>query len=135
MHPEDEFLANNISLQSKFLQLICKDKSNLEIDIYSKDNSEIKISGIDLLCLHTPGHTPGSCCYQLVNSKEKKLYSGDTLFQNSIGRTDLWKGNHEQLIDSIQEKILPQEKQTIVFPGHGVSTTIELEKMHNPFLQ
>lgn len=135
MHQEDQFLAENILLQSQFLQLNCKDTTKLAIDIYSKQDTEIKISGIDLLCLHTPGHTPGSCCYQLVNSSERKIYSGDTLFKNSIGRTDLWKGNHEELIHSIHEKILPQENKTLVFPGHGETTSVEIEKEYNPFLQ
>lgn len=135
MHPEDQFLAENVSLQAEFLQLHCKDKNKLTIDIHSKHNSEIKINGIDLLCLHTPGHTPGSCCYQLVNSSEKKIYSGDTLFRNSIGRTDLWKGNHEQLIDSIQDRLLTQHDESLVLPGHGGETTIKIEKEYNPFLQ
>lgn len=135
MHPEDQFLAENVSLQAEFLQLHCKDKNKLTIDIHSKDNSEIKINGIDLVCLHTPGHTPGSCCYQLVNFSEKKIYSGDTLFRNSIGRTDLWKGNHEQLIDSIQNKLLTQHNESLVLPGHGGETTIKIEKKYNPFLK
>lgn len=81
---------------------------------------------------HTPGHSPGSVSYYFAN--EDILIAGDTLFQSSIGRTDLPFGNHDQLISSIKNKIFSLPNHTNVYPGHGPSTTIEFEKQYNPFL-
>ncbi len=81
--------------------------------------------------IHTPGHTPGGV--SLV--ADGRLISGDTLFQNSIGRSDLPGGNHETLIASIKDKLLVLPDDTVVYPGHGDTTTIGHEKAHNPFLR
>ena len=81
--------------------------------------------------IHTPGHSPGGICLY----GEGILVSGDTLFENSIGRSDLAGGNHNQLIKSIREKLLVLPSETVVYPGHGETTTIEREKRHNPFLR
>ena len=83
--------------------------------------------------LHTPGHTEGSIC--LYFPAEKKLIAGDTLFAGSIGRTDLPGGDARQILRSIHEKLLPLPEETVVFPGHGESTTIGREKQFNYFLQ
>ena len=81
----------------------------------------------------TPGHSPGGVCLHLEG--EKIIFAGDTLFQDSIGRTDLWGGDYEQLLDSIREKLWQLDDDTIVCPGHGPRTTIGREKRENPFLQ
>jgi hydroxyacylglutathione hydrolase len=83
--------------------------------------------------LHTPGHTQGSI--SLYAPSENKLIAGDTLFQGSIGRTDLPGGDGRQIIRSIHEKLMPLPEDTIVIPGHGANTTIEREKRLNPFLR
>lgn len=83
--------------------------------------------------IHTPGHTPGGIC--LYCSDEGVLFSGDTLFAGSVGRSDLSGGDHEQLIDRIKHKLLILPEQTRVYPGHGPATTLRAEKRHNPFLQ
>lgn len=83
--------------------------------------------------LHTPGHTPGGIC--LYSAKDKVLFSGDTLFANSIGRTDFPAGSFEALIEGIKKKLLILPEKTIVYPGHGPQTTIENEKKYNPFLK
>jgi glyoxylase-like metal-dependent hydrolase (beta-lactamase superfamily II) len=80
---------------------------------------------------HVPGHSPDSLCFHLTS--ESFLFAGDTLFNGSIGRTDLPGGNHELLLDSIREKLYPLPGHTAVFPGHGPQTTIEREKATNPF--
>lgn len=83
--------------------------------------------------LHTPGHTPGGCCFYLPN--EGLIFTGDTLFRGSVGRADLPGGNFPQLIQAIQTQLLPLPEDTIVYPGHGPSSTIGLEKKSNPYLQ
>lgn len=95
-----------------------------------EDGQILKIAGINLKIIHTPGHTPGSITIQF----EDNLFSGDALFAGSIGRTDLSYGSTEQLISSIKNKLLILPAQTKVYPGHGPSTTIGEEKDNNPFL-
>lgn len=80
----------------------------------------------------TPGHSPGSVCF--YHSNQKILIAGDVLFQMSIGRTDLPGGDYDTLIHSIHTSLMPLDAETIVYPGHGTSTTIGFEKMNNPFL-
>lgn len=84
----------------------------------------------NLKILHTPGHTPGGVCFQTENM----VFSGDTLFKGSVGRSDLAGGDGEALIRSIKEKLMVLPKETIVYPGHGPSTTIGDEEIYNPFL-
>lgn len=96
-----------------------------------KDGETVKTGSIELEVIHTPGHTPGSICLR----GDGFLISGDTLFEGSIGRTDLTGGDYDALISSILNKILTLPDDLIVFPGHGEPTTIGEEKETNPFLQ
>ena len=82
--------------------------------------------------LHTPGHTEGGCCLLLRN--ENLVVTGDTLFADSVGRTDLPGGSHEVLMASIREKLMPLADETIVWPGHGPSSTIGRERRSNPYI-
>lgn len=95
-----------------------------ENEILKLDNDEFKI-------LHVPGHSPGHIA--LHNETQKFIISGDVLFEGSIGRTDLYKGNHEQLIESIKTKLFVLDEETKVYNGHGNPTTVGFEKNHNPF--
>ena len=104
----------------------------VEADSYVKDGEEIIIDGIACRLIATPGHTKGSCCYYFAD--DKILISGDTLFQESVGRTDLPTGSMGTLVRSIKEKLLPLPEEVKVYPGHGDSTTIGYEKKYNPFL-
>jgi hydroxyacylglutathione hydrolase len=92
-----------------------------------------KVLTTDLLILETPGHTPGSVCF--YSEREGILFSGDTLFFDGVGRSDLRGGNEKKLRDSIQKKIMVLPPETRVFPGHGPFTTIEREKQGNPYFR
>jgi len=99
-------------------------------DILVRDGDQLIFSNIKLDIIFTPGHTPGGIC---IRYKEQ-LFSGDTLFYMSIGRTDLGMGDHEQLIDSIKNKLFVLSDSTIVYPGHGKNTTIGDEKRENLYI-
>ena len=85
--------------------------------------------------LRVPGHTPGGCAFLFGDGGKNVLFSGDTLFAGSVGRTDLPGGDWETLLDSIRRELLPLPPETPVFPGHGGSTTIGEEKTQNPYLR
>ena len=104
------------------------------IDSFLNDGSSVACNGVELGILHTPGHTPGSTCFLLENGRNI-LFAGDTLFQNSIGRTDLWGGSMPQILSSIHGKLLTLDDDTLVIAGHGPSTTVGNERRNNPFLR
>lgn len=101
-------------------------------DRFFADEQEEKLAGFLIRVLHTPGHTAGGCCYYLPY--EDVLFAGDTLFQMSVGRTDLGGGSMSVLMRSIREKLMVLPEQTRVLPGHGDETTIGTERMYNPYL-
>lgn len=98
-----------------------------------KEGDEIDFDGEKFKVYHVPGHSPGSVVYH--NENQKFMISGDVLFQGSIGRTDLYKGDYDLLIKGIREKLFILEEDTQVFAGHGNPTSIGFEKQHNPFLK
>jgi len=102
-------------------------------DFLIEEPGLIEQAGIKLKVLHTPGHTPGGI--SLYSEQEGIVFVGDTLFADSVGRTDFPGGSMNQLIKSIKEKLLTLPDETIVYPGHGPTTTIAQEKASNPFLQ
>jgi glyoxylase-like metal-dependent hydrolase (beta-lactamase superfamily II) len=95
------------------------------------DGQKIVFGSIELIALHVPGHTAGSMAF--YNEKNGCVFTGDALFAGSIGRTDLEGGNYETLIKSIMSRLLVLPPETIVYPGHGGPTTINREKMTNPY--
>jgi len=98
-----------------------------------EDGHVVTINGLSGKVLHTPGHTEGSVC--LFLPEQKLLLAGDTLFAGSVGRSDLPGGNGPLLIASIEERLMTLPDETKVLPGHGMSTTIGVERANNPFLQ
>ncbi|HEU5140514.1 MAG TPA: MBL fold metallo-hydrolase [Bacillales bacterium] len=92
----------------------------------------LNIGSFSFEVVETPGHSPGSVSF--FNKASKVVFSGDALFAGSIGRTDLYRGDHDELLESIEEKLLILPGETIVAPGHGPETTIESERRTNPFL-
>lgn len=101
-------------------------------DVFLKDEQEIDLAGFHIRVFHTPGHTVGGCCYYF--SYQNALFSGDTLFAQSVGRTDFPKGSASALIRSIQEKLMPLPDNVTVYTGHNEITSIGTERMYNPYL-
>lgn len=97
-----------------------------------KDGQVIECAGAEIHVIHTPGHTVGGCCYYLP--EENRLFSGDTLFCGSIGRTDLPTGSSSELVRSVREKLMVLPEETKVYPGHMDESSIQFEKEHNPFI-
>lgn len=129
LHKEDLFLYQHLAEQVAMFGLKAPEPATIEH--WFKEGDEVKAGTVSAQVLHTPGHSPGSVSFSLPG----KLLSGDTLFAGSIGRTDLWGGSYEQIIQSIRTRLLVFSDETEVHPGHGPSTTIGREKRSNPFLQ
>ncbi len=129
-HIDDEFLMVSASNYGSALGISMTEEP-IMIDKYLTEEDTIKFGNSVFNILHVPGHSPGSIVF--YNTKAKILISGDVLFNNSIGRTDLPGGNFDLLTKGIEEKIFTLDKNIKVYPGHGTSTSIEKEKKYNPF--
>lgn len=124
---EKELLHN----PSKNLSHSMAEDYMLDADIYGKDGEEYTIADMTFRMIETPGHTEGGCCYYFEQAG--MLLCGDTLFLESVGRTDFPTGSMSTLVRSVQDKLFVLPEDTIVYPGHGDSTTIGHEKQYNPF--
>ena len=100
-----------------------------EPDMVLNDGTVINIGNLKISVLHTPGHTPGSCCFYINNH----CFCGDTVFEGSVGRTDLPGSDFNKLMRSIKTKILSLDDHTILLPGHGPTTSVGVERERNPF--
>lgn len=129
IHKEDLPILSNPTYNLS--QFIGEDSSFSEPDILLKDGDTIEFGKTKLLVLHTPGHTPGSISLYTDNL----LFTGDTLFCEGVGRTDLPGASCEKLFSSIKQKLFTKPDDTEVFPGHGPSTTIGWEKKNNPWIK
>ncbi|MGO1469536.1 MAG: MBL fold metallo-hydrolase [Tissierella sp.] len=127
-HSDELELLNN-SDQNLSSQMSIK-PLEIKPSILVNDGDKFNFGNIDVEIIHTPGHTEGGISLKVGNN----LFAGDTLFKGSVGRSDLHGGNSSVLINSIREKLLVLNEDTIVWPGHGDSTTIGEEKLFNPFL-
>ena len=130
MNENDQSLYDAMEMQAGWLGMETPEQT--EIDSEASDGRTLKLGNVDCHFMHTPGHTQGSTCLWIPS--EKKIIAGDTLFRDSIGRTDLPGGDGKKILVSIKEKLLPLPEDTIVIPGHGRPTTIGREKAQNPFL-
>jgi hydroxyacylglutathione hydrolase len=157
MHRDDLPLYQAMDMQADFLGVMPPELT--DIDQLLKEGDILRWGGFEAQVIHTPGHTPGSVSLYLphdagrvtapaeegskVNADEAgkivlpgpQLFSGDTLFAGSIGRTDLWGGSMEHIMDSLRTKLMHLPDETIVYPGHGPATTIGSERRLNPFLR
>ena len=129
--PEKDIpLLDHAQEQAQMFNIILEEPPNP--DQLLKETTEISLGNSKLKFLFTPGHTPGEVCIYL--EKEKICITGDVLFNESIGRTDLWGGDHNTLIDSIEKKLFILPDDVVIYPGHGETSTIGYEKQNNPFL-
>lgn len=129
LHKEDEVIYNNLKLQGQMFGFHFDNP--LPVEKYLEDEEILTFGKQKLQVIHTPGHSPGGLCFKI---NDEKIFTGDTLFQGSIGRSDLWGGNQETLINSIEKRLMVLEDDLPVFPGHGGETKIGIEKRKNPYL-
>jgi hydroxyacylglutathione hydrolase len=131
MNANDQPLSEHLDTQAAWLGMATPERTKIDVD--AREGEKVALGPAEFQVLHTPGHTQGSI--SLWIPAENKLIAGDTLFLDSIGRTDLPGGDYEQILRSIHDKLLPLEDTTAVIPGHGPTTTIGRERARNPFLQ
>jgi glyoxylase-like metal-dependent hydrolase (beta-lactamase superfamily II) len=131
MNANDSALADMMEMQASWLGVPTPER--VAIDTEARDGDSLTVGATEFHVLHTPGHTPGSISLWIPS--ETKLVAGDTLFRDSIGRTDLPGGDTAQIGRSIRGKLYTLPEETIVFPGHGGTTSIGKEKKHNPFVR
>lgn len=128
IHEDDAkaLVDSNINLT----KVLFRKEVTINPDVKLKDGDRITLGDLEFEIIHTPGHTPGGISIKVENI----MMTGDTLFNHSIGRTDFPGGSFDQIIDSIRNKIFKYDDETIVYPGHNSPTTIESEKIGNPFM-
>ena len=131
IHKADLFLFEKLDVQAQWLGIPTPPPG--AIDNFIQDGDAVACRGIEMGVLHTPGHTPGSTTFHLSGDRNI-LFTGDTLFMHSIGRTDLWGGSYTEIVNSIQKKLMAFDDDTLVIAGHGQSTSIGHERRYNPFL-
>jgi hydroxyacylglutathione hydrolase len=132
LHEGDLPLYQNLAMQAAWLGV--RPPGTVEVDQFLREGDALRCGPLQLEILHTPGHSPGSLSLHLTG-EQQRIFSGDTLFQGSIGRTDLWGGSFDQILRSIHETLLRFPDEMPVFPGHGPTTTIGEEREYNPFLR
>jgi hydroxyacylglutathione hydrolase len=128
---EDEYLLATVVAQARSFGFTVEEEAQ-PLGGYITENQEIKFGNTTLKAIHVPGHSPGSLAF--YSEKDGVLFAGDVLFRGSIGRTDLPRGDYATLILSITKKLLLLPDSTVVYCGHGPSTTIGYEKINNPYL-
>lgn len=131
MNANDQQLYDMVDVQAGWLGMETPEQT--EIDVDARDGNTLKLADAEFHILHTPGHTQGSTSVWIPS--ENKLVAGDTLFRDSIGRTDLPGGDGRQILRSIHDKLLPLPDTAVVICGHGPNTTIGRERERNPFLR
>ncbi len=130
MHKDDEFLLGQ---GKKVMQMYgFGDMETPLVTNHIEHGQKLDLGGITMDVIHTPGHTPGGCCFYIDGLKS--VITGDTLFLESVGRTDFPYSSTQSLVDSISERLFALPAETVVYPGHGSKSTIGHEKNMNPFM-
>lgn len=136
IHEGDKALYLDLKKQGEMFGFQYSDP--LPIDIELKDEQEFAVGELKIKVIHMPGHSPGGCAFHLFGDPSldvpETVYTGDSLFKGSIGRTDLWGGNHESLMKAIRNNLMTLTDFVRICPGHGAATTVGDEKKSNPFL-
>jgi glyoxylase-like metal-dependent hydrolase (beta-lactamase superfamily II) len=132
MNAADSALYDHLDVQARWIGL-GEAPLRTDIDTYAREGDVLRVGATEFTVLHTPGHTQGSISLWIPS--ENKLAAGDTLFRDSIGRTDLPGGDGRQILRSIHDKLLVLPEDAVVVPGHGENTTIGREKRCNYFLR
>jgi hydroxyacylglutathione hydrolase len=139
IHPEDRFMLTDPIkdfgprlAQIAFGALFREPRQVVELD---KDGDKVELGGVTVTVDHTPGHTRGSVVFRISEGTDEVVFTGDTLFRQSVGRTDLPGASGRDLLGSIVTKLLVLDDDTVVLPGHGEATTIGVERRTNPFLE
>lgn len=133
IHEADRFLYRLLPVQAALVGTSIPKSAEMEDSLF--DGQVVRAGAVELAVLHTPGHTPGSCSFVVSKGGSTHVFAGDTLFRGSIGRTDLWGGDHSAILRSIHSRLLTLPDDAIVVTGHGPSTTIGEERAANPFLR
>jgi len=133
LHPGDRPLYAQLEEQGRWVGLPIR-LSPVTLDGDLQDGLVLRAGDVQVTCLHTPGHTPGSTSFEVRLDGETRLLTGDTLFRGSVGRWDLGGTSLEDIVDSIRSKLLVYPDATPVIPGHGPATTIGAERAANPYL-
>ncbi|MEE1009968.1 MAG: MBL fold metallo-hydrolase [Agathobacter sp.] len=129
IHEKEKDTLSNPRINASWM---CGKEMVYDADEFLKDEQEIELAGFKIRVFLTPGHTPGGCCYYFPY--EDVVFTGDSLFCMSIGRTDFEKGSMSDLVRSVKEKLMVLPENTTVYPGHNEITSIENERIHNPYL-
>ena len=136
LHRGDEEIYKALPMQGQLFGLQYGEP--LPVDHFLEHEEEIRIGALRLSVIHTPGHSPGSVCLRLHESSATRtsetVFSGDTLFAGSVGRTDLWGADGDAMFRNIRTRLLTLDGDTRVCPGHGPDTRMGIEKRENPFL-
>jgi glyoxylase-like metal-dependent hydrolase (beta-lactamase superfamily II) len=133
LHQGDQFLYDGFLMQAAMFGW--QPRPVLPVEHWLTDGESLAFGKRAARVLHTPGHTPGSCCFSLEDDRGPLLFAGDTLFQRSIGRTDLPGGDYPTIENSIQTRLYTLDPDTRVIPGHGPGTTIGDERRANPYVR
>ncbi len=133
IHEADRFLYDLLPVQSALLGVPMPKKCDVVGTL--EDGFSLHAGKLELGVLHTPGHTPGSVSFHCARDGQRVVFTGDTLFQRGIGRTDLWGGDSDAIARSLSERLMPLDDDTLVIPGHGPNTTIGEERELNPFIR
>ena len=132
LHRGDTFLYDAFAMQCAMFGV--PTRPTAPIDRFLEHGERIAIGKAGLEVIHTPGHTPGSICFEITDGNRTLLFAGDTLFKRSVGRTDLPGGDARTLARSIKERLYTRDLHATVVPGHGPTTTLGDEAKHNPFV-